>query len=107
MGRCGACRWWRNDDIDAVVASPGHAADTAYARGWGACLLTSSNGNEPEPHPQTLAFASDEDDYASILLTAPTFGCVQFAARPEDVGYRTIAIEHADYTVSYRVRTHG
>jgi hypothetical protein len=67
MGNCGDCRWWDGPH------------DTPHD--WGSCELAESNGNEGLLHPDTLAQATDTENYAAALLTRRDFGCVQWQER--------------------------
>lgn len=76
-GLCRDCVHWRDRGIYDLLGML-HASDAVERTRWGVCLLTRSLGNEPRDDPDTLAFAVDEDDYESLLVTSPRFGCVQF-----------------------------
>jgi disulfide oxidoreductase YuzD len=58
--RCATCRHWKT----------AHAPDE-----WGKCALTRIYRDEPEH--DTLAYVVA--DYAGVLRTAATFGCVQWS----------------------------
>lgn len=66
---CQDCKYWR------ALIGPEYYPEVH--RTWGQCSLGASAGGLPaEVH--TRAFASDSEEYAASLMTAPDFGCVQF-----------------------------
>jgi hypothetical protein len=78
--RCDECRFWTRRDTSDDDWSINYAdRDTPenrdeYAR-WGSCDKgRSSNG---ERRPDTLAWASDFENYGARLMTRESFGCVQ------------------------------
>lgn len=49
--------------------------------GWGECEITHGYGKAPTNGQK--AWATDNDDYHAVLMTAPDFGCNQFKARAQ------------------------
>ena len=72
MSLCRDCRHW---DRTYKAESPEHSE-------WGDCLLAREDAGESAV-PETLAVAWDAERNHAGLLTAPTFGCVQFEPKRE------------------------
>lgn len=92
-GTCAGCRWWAPEDFDEWTESW-----LAKRRPpWGECRLTRTHDAAPagavaweqepegavEARADTKAIAKDASGYAAVLVTAPDFGCVQWASGSE------------------------
>jgi hypothetical protein len=66
-GRCATCRHW---DYKPNPWTP-------FKYVMAACQMTRHNGTYPEVEG-TLANAFSMEEADSVLMTAPTFGCVQW-----------------------------
>jgi len=64
QGRCNTCKYW------------GSSPD-AFHPVFGDCVLAISYYGYPV-HKETLAYATNNDDYEVYLQTKPEFGCVQY-----------------------------
>jgi hypothetical protein len=73
MGQCKDCQWW---DSPLTV----YFSSEKTVTGWGECKLTEVEYTVK--HPETLALIQARGD-SGALATAPTFGCVQFEAKPD------------------------
>lgn len=69
MGFCKDCAWWTRED------SPGGGAYLAASEGI--CELTRSRMGKAR-HPESKAYAMDDDYYGAALTTDAYFGCTQF-----------------------------
>lgn len=68
---CNRCRFWDRSTPDRDRPK------------WGVCTLTVNMYDTDNPPQKTLAIAKDAEDYFAKLLTAPSFGCVQFKEAKE------------------------
>lgn len=83
--RCDQCRFWTRRELDLVLEEPSWVNEkddsperrAEYIR-WGTCALTEMTGAGVPREAKTLAMADDHGEYRTFLITAESFGCVQF-----------------------------
>lgn len=74
MGACRDCRWWATDKGWA----PGNDTTTVAVRGWHPCrLMETRSGGVVQDGARAAAWECC--NYGGEVMTAPDFGCVQFA----------------------------
>lgn len=66
MNQCRDCRWWENRGTEKHPS--------------GVCTLALSVGRKPL-HADTLMVAEGNEGAAARVITAPHFGCIQWAGR--------------------------